>query len=126
MQLNIKQQRGEFNMALAGTIAALLIAIGAFLYANETSQHIAAQQAAIEKLQTTTASLQDQISQMTNELSELQTSANNQGSKLDSVENELRVMKEEAKKRAAKPIAKSTAKRSTTKPAAKTTTHKKK
>jgi len=62
MQLNIKQQRGEFNLALAGTIAALLIAIGAFLYANETSQHIAAQQAAIAKLQTTVAVQQDQLS----------------------------------------------------------------
>ena len=122
MQLNMKQQRGEFNLALAGTIAALLIAIGAFLYANESSQHIAAQQAAIEKLQTTVAAQQDQISQMTTEMSELQSNVNNQGAKVDGLENELRVMKEAAKKPAPKPAAKPVAK----KPAAKTTTKKKK
>jgi len=69
---------------------------------------------------------------MTNELSDLQTNINNQGSKLDGLENEVHMMKEAAKKPvvkakppAAKHPAAKPAVKHTTKPVAKTTTHKK-
>lgn len=123
MQLNIKHQQGEFNLALAGTIAALLIAIGSFLYANEVSQRVAAQQAAIAQLQASLATQQEQVNQATTEMSELQGSVNLQASRLDTVEKELRAMKEEARKRAEK--AKAAAKPAK-KPAAKPAVKKKK
>ena len=133
MQINIKYQQGEFNLALAGTIAALLIAIGSFLYANEVSQRSAAQQSAIAQLQTTVTTQQEQINQATTELSDLQTNVTTQSARVETIEKEFNAMKEEARKRAekakvvAKPVAKHPAKapaKHTTKPATKTA-HKK-
>jgi hypothetical protein len=127
MQINIKGQQGEFNLALAGTIAALVIAIGAFLYANEVSQRVAAQQAAIAQLQASAATQQEQVNQATGDMSELQSSINLQASRLDALEKELHAMKEEARKRAEK--AKAAAKapvKSTKKAAAKPVAKKKK
>jgi peptidoglycan hydrolase CwlO-like protein len=105
MQITIHKQRGEFNLALAGTIAAIIIGAGAFLYANETSQHLAAQQASIQKLQTTVAALQDQVSQASGTVTELQANVSSQSSKLDDLEKQLQTMKEEAHKPVAKPKA---------------------
>ena len=130
MELNIKHQQGEFNLTLAGTIAALVIAIGSFLYANEVSQRAAAQQAVVAQLQATVTSQQEQFSQASTEISELQSSSNLQAARIDTLEKEVHAMKEEARKRAeaakaaaAKKVSKAPVKQ-TKKPVAKTTTNK--
>ena len=125
---SLSQQRGEINLNQVGMIVAIVLAITSFLYAQNSSQQIKAQQETITKLQAEVASQQDLISKASSDASEVQASVNGLATRVDSIEKSLAAAREEAKKRAeaaakaktaAKPAAKPAA--HSAKPAAKTT-----
>jgi hypothetical protein len=117
MKQSIHHQRGEMNLNLVGLIAAIVIAIAAFLYAHDSSQRIASQQALIDKLQATVTAQEEAINKAGADFSELQTALQSQDMRLQAAERDLNTIKEEAKKRAA--AAKAPAKPAAKKPAAK-------
>lgn len=120
-------QKGEINYSLAATIAAIVIGIAAFMYAHDSSQRVAAQQATIDQLKATVASQQEMLDKAGTDIMDLQTALQTEQARLDAATKDLQAIKDAERKRAekaalaakqaaakAKPKAKAPVKKSTT------------
>lgn len=123
-----KYQRGEINWMLAATIAAIVIAIAAFMYAHDSSQRLASQQATIDQLKATVAGQQDMLDKASTDYMDLQAVIEGQNQRIDVLGREVALLKEAERKRVekAKAAAKPKPKPKTTTKKSTTTTKKKK
>lgn len=114
-----KPESGGINIPLLAGAAGVVLAIVAIFYANSCAKRLDELQATVDKLQQQVTAQEESINRMGLDSSELQSALQGQDLRLQSVEQYVANMKEEARKRAAAAAAAAKAKKAPVKKATK-------